>query len=157
MAERIPHEDKKSFCPNTMFVFHGEFNRLIHFPISLAFPNLGYSFCSTEELPQLLRDQMMIYGVSCPLNAKAQFKCIGCKRLWTSMRARIDFRMTPPGPMGLIALEIFGQDCQNCGSYGEALWYPGKSLKTFEIIFVFLQHFLFFDVFQKKFVVLWPN
>jgi len=123
LAERIPHEDKKSFCPNTMHVFHAEFSRLIHFPICTLYQNLGYCLCSMEELPEPIQAYMAYSGVSYPFNAKAQFKCTGCKRLWTSMRARINFLVTCPQENGLIALEIFGQDCQICGAYGEPLWY----------------------------------
>lgn len=125
LAEQIPHEDKKIFCPNTMYVFHAEFMRLIHFPINQLNSNLGYCLFSMAELPEHFQNYMRCYAVSCPFNAKAQFKCTGCKRLWTSMRARIDFLVTQPQENGLIALEIFGQDCQTCGAYGEALWYMG--------------------------------
>jgi len=58
-------------------------------------------------------------------NAKAQFKCanICCQRLWTSMRARISFKISQPRPNGYIVLKIFGQKCQHCGTPADALWY----------------------------------
>ncbi len=61
-------------------------------------------------------------------NAKAQFKCPNpyCQHAWTSMRARISFAVSQPD-VGFIVLKIFGQDCQRCGAYSDALWYVGKS------------------------------
>jgi hypothetical protein len=61
-------------------------------------------------------------------NAKAQFKCPNplCRRLWTSMRARISFKISLPQQYGFVALKIYGQQCQQCGTPSEALWYIGK-------------------------------
>jgi hypothetical protein len=49
-----------------------------------------------------------------------------CRRLWTSMRARISFKISQPQPNGFIALKIYGQKCQQCETPSEALWYIGK-------------------------------
>lgn len=61
-------------------------------------------------------------------NAKAQFKCPNkdCGRLWTSMRARISFKISYPGPQGFVVLKIYGQTCQSCNTPADALWYMGK-------------------------------
>lgn len=124
LASQIAHELKKSFCPDTKVVFHAEFARLIGLLVALAYPGLSYIFCALEELPLGSYDSIGFFYIV-PLNAKAQFQCTGCKRLWTSMRARCAFHITEPRPVGFIVLQIFGQECKICGAEAEALWYPG--------------------------------
>jgi len=64
-------------------------------------------------------------------NAKAQFKCANpqCRRSWTSMRARISFKISYPNPQGFIVLKIYGQNCKACETPADALWYMGKYLE----------------------------
>lgn len=125
LASRIPHDLKKSFCDDTKQIFHAEFARLINLLILCAHDDVSYIFCAFEELPMGYYESIGFRHVL-PLNAKAQFQCTGCKRLWTSMRARSAFHITEPRQYGWIVLQIFGQECQICGAEAEALWYPGK-------------------------------
>lgn len=122
LAKTIPDDMKKSFCPDTKVAFHGEFARLISLPLSLCH-NTRYYFFAQEELlggPY----EGLNYGYLKLDNAKAQFQCPNpkCGHAWTSMRARVSFLITPP-TVGLIVVKIFGQDCQRCCQYTQALWY----------------------------------
>lgn len=48
------------------------------------------------------------------------------------MRARILFTIYVSNP-GFIVLEILGQDCEQCGTYVEAVWYVGKCSRLSEL------------------------
>jgi hypothetical protein len=126
LAKIIPDDTKKDFCPDTRVAFHGEFARLLSIPLSLFHDSRYYLFAEEElgELYKALKFDCLKLD-----NAKAQFKCsnICCQHAWTSMRARISFSITDP-TTGFVVLKIFGQNCQNCGSNADALWYIGKGL-----------------------------
>ncbi|CAF2757314.1 unnamed protein product [Rotaria sp. Silwood2] len=122
LAKNIPDEAKKDFCFDTSVAFHGEFARLISIPLSLCH-NVRYYLFAEEELVNEVH--MNLNGEYLKLdNAKAQFKCpnTSCEHAWTSMRARISFSISSPYS-GFIVLKIFGQNCQKCGTYANALWY----------------------------------
>ena len=121
----MPDDEKKSFCQDTSIVFHAEFARRISIPIALTYLDVRYHLAALEHLPIGWYEQMG-FAYNHPLNAKAQFSCTSCKRLWTSMRARIVFHFTAPRQDGWVVLEILGQECTDCGGEGEALWYMGK-------------------------------
>lgn len=118
----IPDDEKKFFCENTMWAWHGEFARLIlatalinDFDIRLlpdharsAFSNLYFSMVQHE-------------------NAKAQFQCDLCGYCWTSMRARCSFYVTAPNPIVLVFFKLYTQQCQYCYSIVSPLWYFGES------------------------------
>ena len=125
-AATILHEDKKTFCHDTREVFHGEFQRMIGAPIGLLNVGCGYYLFAEEDLPVPML-QNIPFGFAKVDNAKAQFKCVHCNRLWTSMRARIAFSVTAPQQYGCVVLKILGQNCQQCGAPADALWYMGKS------------------------------
>ncbi|CAF0843517.1 unnamed protein product [Adineta steineri] len=120
-AKLILDEVKKDFCHDTTVAFHGEFARLISCPLSLQH-NVRYYLFSQEEI--IVGDPRFdLNGTILRLdNAKAQFKCPHCQHAWTSMRARISFIISEP-ERGFIILKIFGQHCQRCTTYAEALWY----------------------------------
>lgn len=124
-AKSIPHEDKKTFCQDTRQVFHAEFARLIGLPINLLDPYLNYYLFAMDEWNSGSYAVPLIDFTHLE-NAKAQFKCTQCHHLWTSMRARIAFYVTQPGPYGFIFLEIMTQNCKLCMGVAEALWYMGK-------------------------------
>ncbi|CAF3815386.1 unnamed protein product [Rotaria sp. Silwood1] len=113
---------KKDFCFDTSVSFHGEFARLISIPLSLCHKVRYYLFAEEELINGPYAN---LTGEYLKLdNAKAQFKCpdSNCQHAWTSMRARISFSITSP-KLGFIVLKIFGQNCQHCGTYTNALWY----------------------------------
>ncbi|CAF1135652.1 unnamed protein product [Rotaria sordida] len=122
LAKSIPDDTKKNFCFDTSVAFHGEFARLISVPLSLCH-NVRYYLFAEEEL---INGPHMNFKAECLKldNAKAQFKCpdTNCQHAWTSMRARISFSISSPD-VGFIVLKIFGQNCQYCGTYTNALWY----------------------------------
>ena len=62
-------------------------------------------------------------------NAKAQFQCPNpaCAHLWTSMRARISFKISYPNPQGFVVMKILGQNCNRCATPADALWYMGNN------------------------------
>jgi hypothetical protein len=124
---------------NTSDVFHAEFARLISWPISLNYPGINYYLLVEDGMNS---DPCEWPNFCCVKldNAKAQFKCpnVHCRRLWTSMRARISFKISHPGPQGFVILKIYGQNCQSCETPADALWYMGKLLKTFNIFLFFL-------------------
>ncbi|CAF4402179.1 unnamed protein product, partial [Adineta steineri] len=87
---KVPHDEKKYFCDNTMWVFHGEHARLIHFPVRSRYPWCNYYLLPENEVGSDPRtwDGFVFEVLN---NAKAQFQCsnIYCRHVWTSMRARI--------------------------------------------------------------------
>ena len=118
----IPDDDKKLFCENTIWAWHGEFARLImatamihhvdycllHDEDRWAFSNIGYAAFVRHD------------------NAKAQFQCHQCGYCWTSMRARCSFYVSAPAPVGLVFLKLYTQQCQYCYSTVHPLWYFGQ-------------------------------
>ncbi|CAF1062654.1 unnamed protein product [Adineta ricciae] len=123
LVKTIPDEIKKDFCQDTTQAFHAEFARRISIPLSLKHKVRYYLFAKSE-LPNeyFSNNPAKVYGKLD--NAKAQFKCTErrCQHAWTSMRARILFTIYASNP-GFVVLEIFGQDCERCGTYVEAVWY----------------------------------
>ena len=98
---------------------------MILWVIRLAFPLVNYALLTEDDLeidPNSLPD---FHFVKLD-NAKAQFKCPCCLRLWTSMRARISFKVSYPHARGFVALKIYGQNCQDCNTPADALWYTGR-------------------------------
>lgn len=124
LASCIPHDEKKMFCPDTVVAFHAEFARLLSLPIYLEYPGCRFRLFADGELEGDACCWPGFAFVSLD-NAKAQFKCPACQRLWTSMRARIAFKISFPQEHGFVVLKIFGQNCQGCGTPADALWYMG--------------------------------
>ncbi|CAF1142990.1 unnamed protein product [Rotaria sordida] len=122
LAQNIPDDTKKDFCPDTSIAFHGEFARRISVPLSLCHKVRYYLFAE-EELADEYYTNLQFDYLKLD-NAKAQFQCpnIYCQHSWTSMRSRISFSISSP-KIGFIVLKIFGQDCQHCHTYTQALWY----------------------------------
>ncbi|CAF2542342.1 unnamed protein product [Rotaria sp. Silwood2] len=124
LAARVPDSEKKNICLNTCEIFHGEFARDIIYPLALHYPDFKYHLIPESEFHS---DPCEWPGFSFVKldNAKAQFKCpnICCGRLWTSMRARISFKISEPQPDGFVVLKIYGQVCQQCETLADALWY----------------------------------
>ncbi|CAF3393256.1 unnamed protein product [Rotaria socialis] len=122
LAESIADSTKQYFCPDTRVAFHGEFARRISVPLSLCH-KVRYFLFAQEELANSSYANL-IFDYRKLDNAKAQFQCpnIRCRHTWTSMRSRISFSVSSP-KIGFIVLEIFGQNCQHCNTYTQALWY----------------------------------
>lgn len=131
LAAAIPHDEKKSFCPDNRYAFHAEFARLVAIPISLQFPGIRYHLFATEELQgaEIRESDFAFVGVD---NAKAQFNCPACQRLWTSMRARVAFHVSPPHGNALVILKIFRQNCQVCNAPADARWYMEEVCRVME-------------------------
>ena len=126
LAARVPDDEKKNFCENTSQVFHGEFARLISVPLAHRYPFFRYHLFAEGELVGDPYDGLGSHFLKVD-NVKAQFRCpnVTCGRSWTSMRARISFKTSPPHTHGFVVLKIFGQFCQGCGAMADALWYMG--------------------------------
>ncbi|CAF3649934.1 unnamed protein product [Rotaria sp. Silwood1] len=122
LAQNIPDHTKKDFCSDTSIAFHGEFARRISVPLSLCHKSRYYLFTEEELADECYANLQFDYFKLD--NAKAQFQCsnIYCQHSWTSMRARVSFSVCSP-KIGFIVLKIFGQNCQHCNSYTQALWY----------------------------------
>lgn len=116
---------KKELCFDANIVFHAEFARLISIPLLLTYHVRYYLFAEEELVYESDLDLNVSYRRI--YNAKAHFKCSNtdCQYLWTSMRARILFSVILTN-VGLLILKIFGQNCQHCGTYTNALWYTGR-------------------------------
>lgn len=125
MAKQIPDDLKKTICVDAKEAFHAEFARLISVPLALRGHPYFYLFAKEELLGTQYEYCQPIVAI--PANAKAQFKCPNpqCGHAWTSMQARILFTLSVADVI-LIVLEILGQECQQCGTYANALWYIGK-------------------------------
>jgi hypothetical protein len=120
---------KKDFCADTSVVFHAEFSRLISIPVKVFRPNCLYHLLIENEFEC---DALYWSGYQWTRydNAKAQFKCSLCNRSWTSMRARIGYKISQPQPVGFVVMKIFGQKCQICKTHSDALWYMGRNTST---------------------------
>ena len=125
LTKNIMDNRNKYFCFDTSTVFHAEFARLISIPLLLRH-NVRYYLFSEEELVHwAFMNFILLYRQLD--NAKAQFNCPNkyCQHVWTSMRARISFSIYLLN-VRFIVLKIFGQNCQHCGTYTNALWYIGE-------------------------------
>ncbi|CAF0989851.1 unnamed protein product [Rotaria magnacalcarata] len=125
LASKVPDGQKKMFCSSTCEVFHGDFSLHVLYPFIINKIDTNYCLLPETEM----------YGNPCTWpnfafvkldNAKAQFKCSNrdCGRSWTSMRARISFKISYPQQNGFVIMKIYGQYCQACETIAEALWYP---------------------------------
>ncbi|CAF3682936.1 unnamed protein product [Rotaria socialis] len=125
LTKNVVDNVKKCFCFDTKTVFHAEFARLISIPLLLRH-NVRYYLFAEEELVhwKFVNFNILYRQID---NAKAQFNCpnTDCQRAWTSMRARILFSVYLP-TVRFIVLKIFGQNCQNCGTYTNARWYTDE-------------------------------
>ncbi len=127
---------------DTSQVFHAEFARLVEFPIFLNYPGVRY-YLLTEDGAAIDPCKWLNFAYVKLDNAKAQFRCpnIQCGRLWTSMRARISFKISYPNPQGFVVLKIYGQNCKFCEAPADALWYMGKCSKTKMFLFIYYFYF----------------
>jgi len=109
---------------DTCEVFHAEFARLILCPISSFYPGYCYHLFTEDEVGTDPCEWPSFAYILLD-NAKAQFKCPNpqCRRLWTSMRARVSFKISQPTTYGFVVLKIYGQNCQSCETPSDALWY----------------------------------
>jgi hypothetical protein len=128
MASVISDDEKKFFCENTAWAWHGEFGRLImatamtyHVDYRLM---LYDAYCMS---PRALNAHYSIIRLD---NAKAQFKCERCGHCWTSMRARCSFYISKPNEGGIVLLKLYTQQCQYCYSTVYPLWYYGNRFRT---------------------------
>ncbi|CAF0732147.1 unnamed protein product [Adineta steineri] len=132
---KVPHDEKKYFCDNTMWVFHGEHARLIHFPVRSRYPWCNYYLLPENEVGSDPRtwDGYVFEVLN---NAKAQFQCsnIYCRHVWTSMRARISFVVSRPQKNGFVVLKIYRQGCEECkcGVLEDAIWYMEEVCRVME-------------------------
>ncbi|CAF2625149.1 unnamed protein product [Rotaria sp. Silwood2] len=121
MASVIPDDDKKFFCKNTAWAWHGEFGRLI---MSTAMTyNVDYRLMLYDDHTICSRALYAHYSILRLDNAKAQFKCDTCGHCWTSMRARCSFYISKPNEGGIVLLKLYTQQCQYCYSTVYPLWY----------------------------------
>ncbi|CAF0846135.1 unnamed protein product [Rotaria sordida] len=124
LAANVTDSEKKNICSNACEIFHGEFARDIICPLAINYPDIQYYLFSESEVHS---DPCKWPGFAFVKldNAKAQFKCPNtcCGRLWTSMRARISFKISRPQSNGFVILKIFGQICQQCETVADPLWY----------------------------------
>ncbi|UJR34113.1 hypothetical protein I4U23_021520 [Adineta vaga] len=136
LASSVPNIDKKEFCDNTMVVFHAECALQVSRIVNSINPNYQYYLWSEEEVNS---DACQWPGCGFLKldNAKAQFRCTNpsCQRLWTSMRARILFKVSYPQPNGYIVLKILGQNCRNCHAFADALWYMDEVCRVMKNLF----------------------
>ncbi|CAF3053203.1 unnamed protein product [Rotaria socialis] len=121
MASMISDNDKKFFCENTAWAWHGEFGRLI-MATAMTY-NLDYRLILLEDRSICPRALEAHYSILRLDNAKAQFKCDTCGHCWTSMRARCSFYISKPSQGGIVLLKLYTQQCQYCYSTVYPLWY----------------------------------
>lgn len=134
MASVISDDDKKFFCENTVWAWHGEFARLI-MARAMTY-NVDYRLILHDDRSISSRALNARYSLIRLDNAKAQFKCDTCGHCWTSMRARCSFHISKPNEGGIVLLKIYSQQCQHCFSIVNPLWYYGK-MKLFSSSFAF--------------------
>ncbi|CAF1079388.1 unnamed protein product [Adineta steineri] len=120
-AALIRDDDKKYFCENTIWAWHGEFGRLI-MATAMTY-NVDYRLILYEERFICPRTSDAYYSIIQSDNAKAQFKCDMCGHCWTSMRARCSFYISKPNEGGIVLLRLYTQQCQYCYSTVHPLWY----------------------------------
>lgn len=100
---------------------------MISFPLAINYNNVHY-YLFIEDGVCGDPCQWPYYAYMKLDNAKAQFECPNpaCRHLWTSMRARISFKISYPCPQGFVVLKIFGQSCIRCKTPADARWYIGE-------------------------------
>lgn len=124
MASIIHDDDKKFFCENTDWAWHGEFGRLIMATAMIY--NVDYRLMLYDARSMCPRALNAHYSMIRIYNAKAQFKCDTCGHCWTSMRARCSFHISKPNEGGIVLLKLYTQQCQYCFSTVYPLWYYGN-------------------------------
>ena len=124
LASMIPDDDKKFFCENSAWAWHGEFGRLI-MATAMTY-NVDYRLMLFDARPWCPRAAHAHYAMIQSDNAKAQFKCDRCGHSWTSMRARCSFYISTPTEGGIVLLRLYSQQCQCCFFTVHPLWYFGK-------------------------------
>ncbi len=122
-AAIICDDDKKYFCENTAWAWHGEFGRLI-MATALTY-NIDYRLMLYDARFVCPRAMNASYTMMQLDNAKAQFKCDICGHCWTSMRARCAFYISKPNEGGIVLLRLYTQQCQYCYTTVHPLWYFG--------------------------------
>ncbi|CAF1393594.1 unnamed protein product [Adineta ricciae] len=141
LASAIRDDDKKFFCDNTAWAWHGEFGRLIMAP-AMTF-NIDYRLMLYDARSLCPRALNAHYSMIRLDNAKAQFKCETCEHCWTSMRARCSFHISKPHEGGIILLKLFTQQCQQCYSTVYPLWYYDEICRVMKnLAFIVLRYFL---------------
>jgi hypothetical protein len=123
MAALLRDDDKKYFCDNTAWAWHGEFGRLI-MATAMTY-NIDYRLMLYDARFICPRAMNAFYTMAQSDNAKAQFKCDICGHSWTSMRARCSFYISKPNEGGIVLLRLYTQQCQYCYSTVHPLWYFG--------------------------------
>jgi len=126
LAARIRDDEKKFFCENVMWTWHGEFARLI-MATAMTY-NVDYRLVLYEARSHC---RHAIYSMESNENAKAQFQCDFCGHCWTSMRARCTFYISKPDEGGIVLLRLYTQQCQYCYSTVQPLWYFGMNKDRF--------------------------
>lgn len=137
-AATIRDDDKKYFCENVVWAWHGEFARLIMAPAMIY--NIDYRLLVYDARFICPRALNASYSIMQLDNAKAQFKCDICGHCWTSMRARCVFHISKPNEGGIVLLRLYTQQCQYCYSTVHPLWYFGmnkRNEKFFDFLFLF--------------------
>jgi hypothetical protein len=127
MASFISDDEKKLFCDNTVWAWHGEFGRLI-MARAMTY-NVDYRLMLYDARSLCPRALNAYYSMIRLDNAKAQFKCDTCGHCWTSMRARCSFYISKPNEGGIVLLKLYTQQCQYCYSTVYPLWYYGNILE----------------------------
>jgi hypothetical protein len=127
-AAIIRDDDKKYFCENTAWTWHGEFGRLI-MATALTY-NIDYRLMLYDARFVCPRAMNAFYSMMQLDNAKAQFKCDICGHCWTSMRARCAFYISKPNEGGIVLLKLYTQQCQYCYTTVHPLWYFGRIEET---------------------------
>jgi hypothetical protein len=137
-ASVIRDDEKKYFCENTVWAWHGEFGRLI-MATAMTY-NIDYRLMLYDAFSLCPRAVNASYFMMQLDNAKAQFTCDICGHCWTSMRARCAFYISKPDEGGIVLLKLYTQQCQYCYSTVHPLWYFGnirKKKKTMSFFFFF--------------------
>lgn len=141
MASSVRDDDKKFFCENTAWAWHGEFGRLI-MAKAMTY-NIDYRLMLYDILATCPRALNAHYSMIRLDNAKAQFKCHTCGHCWTSMRARCSFHISKPDEGGIVLLKLFTQQCQHCYSSVHPLWYYDEICRVMKnLAAIIFQHCL---------------
>ena len=131
LASNISDEEKKFFCANTHWTWHGEFGRLIMAP-ALQY-HLDYRLILSEDV------DLQTFNIHSSMitsdNAKAQFKCHQCEHTWTSMRARCSFHTLNIDYGAIVLLKLYTQQCQGCYSKVYPRWYYGRAREVYFVMF----------------------
>ena len=122
LASIISDDEKKFFCENANWTWHGEFGRLIMSPAMQS--HLDYRLILVEDVFPHTFDRP--FSMMKSDNAKAQFKCQRCEHAWTSMRARCSFYLSEFDQSAIVFLKLYTQRCQVCYSTVYPRWYYGN-------------------------------